>query len=186
MKTCSECDGTGEISASESCMTCAGTGEMRHALVKGGIYAHRWNPRELENMGSSNILDSTAIPIPEPHGGGSVGLRHNLVPPWPRTPREAVSRGWITWGDFYDHYQEDPSSWWWNVEVEYRPNAPRRADEPLLVVRRVDRHTARIYDQEGHPYSELMRISDATDLLKEVLKKPITVVGKERAERTRV
>ncbi len=38
---------------------------------------------------------------------------------------------------------------------------------PELVVRRVDRHTARITDLDGHPYSELMRIEDAIATLNE-------------------
>ncbi len=38
---------------------------------------------------------------------------------------------------------------------------------PELVVRRVDRTTARITDLDGHPYSDLMRIEDAIATLKE-------------------
>ena len=38
---------------------------------------------------------------------------------------------------------------------------------PELVIRRVDRHTARITDLDGHPYSDLMRIEDAIATLKE-------------------
>ena len=40
---------------------------------------------------------------------------------------------------------------------------------PVLVVRRVGRHTARITDLEGDPYSLPMRTDDAIRMLREVL-----------------
>ncbi len=41
-------------------------------------------------------------------------------------------------------------------------------DHPILVIRRVGRHTAHITDLDGNPYSQTMRIGDAIAALNEV------------------
>jgi hypothetical protein len=64
------------------------------------------------------------------------------------------------------------------VEIEYegrtfsicKPLAAEYGEGPPLMVRRVDRHTAYITDEEGNRYSQLMRIHDAISLLNELYK----------------
>ena len=54
-------------------------------------------------------------------------------------------------------------------EITVRPGMP---NEPvvILVVRRVDQRTAVITDMEGEIYSELMRVTDACRLLRDLMK----------------
>ncbi len=62
-----------------------------------------------------------------------------------------------------------PEELWQPDEAAVRYGG-EQTPEPVLVVRRVDRHTARITDLDGGPYSPLMRIEDAIHLLTETTK----------------
>ncbi len=92
--------------------------------------------------GTKTIAGRQVHPNPGTITGQSVLLPSRRKPLW-LTPAE-----WRTIGG-------DEEAIRWGGDQDY----------PELVVRRADRHTARITDLDGDPYSELMRIEDAIQLL---------------------
>ncbi len=98
-----------------------------------------------------------------------VGRRRRMVDGGPLEGRQVADRPGAVNGQLISQPTSRRPDWM--PEQLWRPDETAiryggdQTPEAVLVVRRVDPQTARITDLDGGPYSPLMRIKDAIDLL---------------------